>query len=92
MASALAEMESFFLFTERGTNWSTELRAGLVTFLTTSYVLVVNPKIMHTDWCDKDAAIATATEPAHASHLNACPTADDVVIATAVSSAVNAYQ
>jgi len=89
--STLAKIERFFLFEERGTNWSTELRAGLVTFLTMSYVLVVNPKIMHTHWCNEGAANATAAEPAHASHLNSCPSADDVVIATALSSAVGSF-
>ena len=75
--SFVAKCERFFEFRERGATWPTELRAGLVTFLTMSYVLVVNPKIMHTHWCDKPG------------HEDLCPSVDDVVVATALSSAVS---
>jgi AGZA family xanthine/uracil permease-like MFS transporter len=37
---------SFFKFGERGTNLSTELRAGLTTFLVMAYILAVNPLIL----------------------------------------------
>lgn len=41
-----------------------------------SYILVCNPKIMHTHWCEAEG------------HENKCPSVDDVVVATALSSAV----
>ena len=39
-------MESFFKMRERGTNLSTEVLAGLTTFLTMAYVIAVNPAIL----------------------------------------------
>ena len=37
---------SFFKFGERGTNLSTELRAGLTTFMVMAYIIAVNPQIL----------------------------------------------
>lgn len=39
-------MEKFFKFEERHTNLSTEIRAGIVTFMTMAYILAVNPSIL----------------------------------------------
>ena len=39
-------METYFKFREKGTNLKTELRAGLATFLTMAYIIVVNPGIL----------------------------------------------
>ena len=39
-------MESFFKFSERGTNFQTELLAGVTTFLTMAYIVFVNPGIL----------------------------------------------
>lgn len=39
-------MERFFKFHERGTNVKTEILAGLTTFLTMAYIVVVNPAIL----------------------------------------------
>jgi AGZA family xanthine/uracil permease-like MFS transporter len=36
----------YFLITARGSTISTEIRAGIVTFLTMSYILLVNPQIL----------------------------------------------
>jgi AGZA family xanthine/uracil permease-like MFS transporter len=42
----LGPLDRFFHLSERGTNFRTELLAGLTTFSTLSYILVVNPNIM----------------------------------------------
>jgi hypothetical protein len=39
-------LKRFFLIEERQTTIATEIRAGIVTFLTMSYILVVNPQIL----------------------------------------------
>lgn len=42
----MAESKSLFRFKERGTNVKTEIRAGIATFLTMAYIIVVNPSIL----------------------------------------------
>ncbi|HEY0096651.1 MAG TPA: NCS2 family permease, partial [Archangium sp.] len=39
-------LDRFFHIRERGSSVGTELRAGLVTFLTMAYILLVNPQIL----------------------------------------------
>jgi len=39
-------IDSFFKITERGSTLSTEIRGGLVTFFTMSYIIVLNPIIL----------------------------------------------
>lgn len=39
-------MDRFFKLTEQGTNIKTEVAAGLTTFLTMSYIIIVNPAIL----------------------------------------------
>ncbi len=39
-------MRRYFQFSERGTNYRTEILAGLTTFLTMAYIIVVNPSIL----------------------------------------------
>ncbi len=53
-------MESFFKFSERGTNLQTELLAGLTTFLTMAYIVFVNPGILSAAGVPFEGA-ATAT-------------------------------
>lgn len=43
MSKSLTE---FFKLEEKGTNFNTELRAGIATFLTMAYIIVVNPAIL----------------------------------------------
>ena len=43
---ATGVLERLFHLGERGTTVATELRAGLVTFLTMAYILLVNPQIL----------------------------------------------
>ena len=42
-------MGSFFGFSERGTNFRTEIVAGLTTFMTMAYIIFVNPAILGTE-------------------------------------------
>ncbi len=42
-------MGAFFKFSERGTNFRTEVIAGLTTFMTMSYIVFVNPAILGTE-------------------------------------------
>jgi AGZA family xanthine/uracil permease-like MFS transporter len=42
----LNRLESYFEFTRLGTNWRTEILAGVTTFLTMAYIVLVNPAIL----------------------------------------------
>ena len=52
--------KNFFKLKENGTTFSTEIFAGLTTFMTMAYILVVNPNILSASGMDK-GAIFTAT-------------------------------
>jgi AGZA family xanthine/uracil permease-like MFS transporter len=42
----LKRLEDYFEFTRLGTNWRTEVLAGVTTFLTMAYIVLVNPAIL----------------------------------------------
>jgi len=42
----LKQIESYFEFARLGTNWRTEILAGVTTFLTMAYIVLVNPAIL----------------------------------------------
>ena len=42
----LKRIEDYFEFTRLGTNWRTEVLAGVTTFLTMAYIVLVNPAIL----------------------------------------------
>ena len=42
----LKHLERYFEFTHLGTNWRTEILAGVTTFLTMAYIVLVNPAIL----------------------------------------------
>ena len=42
----LKRLESYFEFAHLGTNWRTEFLAGVTTFLTMAYIVLVNPAIL----------------------------------------------
>jgi AGZA family xanthine/uracil permease-like MFS transporter len=42
----LKRIESYFEFSHLGTNWRTEILAGITTFLTMAYIVLVNPAIL----------------------------------------------
>ncbi|MBE6520699.1 MAG: NCS2 family permease [Thermoplasmata archaeon] len=46
MGSFLDSVDSFFRISERGSSFGTEIKGGLITFLSMSYILVVNPFIL----------------------------------------------
>lgn len=43
----LNRLEDYFEFQRLGTNWKTEILAGLTTFITMAYIVFVNPAILH---------------------------------------------
>ncbi len=47
-ARPLSRLDSYFKITERGSTVATEIRGGLVTFFTMSYIIVLNPLIIGT--------------------------------------------
>ncbi len=53
-------MERFFKLRENGTNVKTEVIAGITTFMTMAYILIVNPNILAATGMDKEA-LFTAT-------------------------------
>ncbi|WNF23923.1 NCS2 family permease [Mesobacillus jeotgali] len=53
-------MKNFFQFAERNTNYKQETLAGITTFLSMAYILVVNPLILSQAGMDK-GAVFTAT-------------------------------
>jgi len=78
---AISAIDKWFKITERGSDIFTELQAGMITFMTLSYILAINANIltMSGGTCDLEATDAAA-----------CLTTlkKDMVIATAVSSGV----
>src|ERR1700690_3703795 len=42
----IKHLESYFEFNRLGTNWRTEILAGVTTFLTMAYIVLVNPAIL----------------------------------------------
>ncbi|MGQ4666117.1 NCS2 family permease [Metabacillus halosaccharovorans] len=53
-------MKQFFHFTDRGTTYRQEILAGMTTFLSMAYILVVNPIVLSEAGIDK-GAVFTAT-------------------------------
>src|SRR6266852_2880417 len=47
MRALAAHMERYFEFRQLGTNWRTEILAGVTTFMTMAYIVFVNPSILH---------------------------------------------
>ena len=56
----LNRLESYFEFARLGTNWRTEILAGVTTFLTMAYIVLVNPAILSAAGMPL-AAVTTAT-------------------------------
>jgi len=47
----LKRLESYFEFARLKTNWRTEILAGVTTFLTMAYIVLVNPAILAAAEC-----------------------------------------
>jgi adenine/guanine/hypoxanthine permease len=45
--SMLRSLARYFEFEQLGTNWRTEILAGVTTFVTMAYIVLVNPAILH---------------------------------------------
>lgn len=83
-------LERLFRLSARGTTAATELRAGLVTFLTMSYILFVNPQILgEAGMPAGDVAVATALSAALATAVMALWA--NLPIALAPGMGLNAY-
>lgn len=80
----------FFRLAENGTSIPTELAAGLTTFLTMSYIMVVNPQILAQAGIDQGAAF-TATCLAAAFGSLAMGLVANYPIALAPGMGINAY-
>jgi AGZA family xanthine/uracil permease-like MFS transporter len=52
---------SYFKFGERGTNWTTETRAGVTTFMVMAYIIFLNPNIIAGPLGLDGVAVAAAT-------------------------------
>jgi len=83
-------MDRFFAITARGTSIRTELLAGLTTFLTMAYIVIVNPGILAASGIDHGAAF-TATCLAAAIGTAAMGLLANYPIALAPGMGLNAY-
>ncbi|NCC47346.1 MAG: NCS2 family permease, partial [Bacteroidia bacterium] len=52
-------LEKFFKLKQNNTTLRTEIVAGIITFLTMSYILAVNPQILGETGMDKGALFTT---------------------------------
>src|SRR5262249_7027400 len=62
-------LERYFEFKALGTNWRTEILAGVTTFITMSYIVFVNPSILHEAGIPLAAATAATCISAAAGSL-----------------------
>jgi AGZA family xanthine/uracil permease-like MFS transporter len=53
-----SRLERHFEFQELGTNWRTEILAGVTTFVTMAYIIFVNPSILHETGMPLQAVVA----------------------------------
>jgi AGZA family xanthine/uracil permease-like MFS transporter len=56
----LRAITDYFKFSERGTDFVTEARAGLTTFMVMAYIIFLNPSILMGGFQDADAAFTAA--------------------------------
>ena len=75
MEKISTSLDRAFKITERGSTIGNEVRSGLVTFMTMSYILLVNPQIL----CSQGEGHPT------------CIPKSDVVLGTAVSSSIACF-
>nr|WP_034515009.1 NCS2 family permease [Actinomyces slackii] len=70
-ATALSPLDRFFHITERGSTMAREIRGGIVTFFTMSYILVLNPLILSAEH-EGIAPLGTTQQIAAGTALVAC--------------------
>jgi len=80
----MEKVSAYFKFKERETDFTTEIRAGLVTFFTLAYILVANPAIL------ADTGGPCYEKYSDTDEQNECISAlkKDLIVATAASSCV----
>ncbi len=54
----IPRLERYFEFARLGTNWKTEMLAGVTTFVTMAYIVFVNPSILHETGMPFQAVVA----------------------------------
>ena len=67
-------MEKFFKLKENGTNVSTEIMAGITTFMTMAYILAVNPNILSASGMDRGAVFTATALSAFIATWHCCQT------------------
>ncbi|KAF6263362.1 hypothetical protein COO60DRAFT_1621686 [Scenedesmus sp. NREL 46B-D3] len=84
------EVDRFFKVTERGSTIGTEIKAGIATFLTMSYILLVNPQILGAAGLPVKAVVtATALSSTLASLL--CGLTANLPVGMSPGMGLNAY-
>jgi len=83
-------MEKFFKLREHGTNVRTEIAAGITTFMTMAYILIVNPNILSDTGMNR-GAVFTATALAAAIATIIMAFSANYPIALASGMGLNAY-
>jgi len=58
LVPARARLERYFEFERLGTNWRTEILAGITTFMTMAYIIFVNPSILSETGMPQQAVVA----------------------------------
>ena len=58
MTGTRARLEQYFEFQQLGTNWKTEILAGVTTFMTMAYIVFVNPSILRETGMPFEAVVA----------------------------------
>ena len=56
-----AKLDAYFSISGRGSSFGQEVRGGLTTFLTMSYIIFVNPDILSTTGMDRGAVFVAIT-------------------------------
>ena len=51
------QLDDYFGYTERGSSFEGELRAGMTTFLTMAYILFVNPDMLELGFTETDTTV-----------------------------------
>jgi adenine/guanine/hypoxanthine permease len=65
-ASSGGALADYFKFAERGTNFATEVKAGVTTFMVMAYILFLNPNILANMFLPDQAAVDSFKGPAAA--------------------------
>ena len=51
-------LKQYFQFKERNTNYTTEIIAGITTFLTMAYIIILNPSVLSKTGMDFDGVFS----------------------------------